>query len=741
MMKRLTVLLTLIGVAVAAPALAAGARRMHTTRAMLARPATTATVEDVPTVPVNPDNYLTISERAGIDTQNYPVQLGRPFIEGEIADAPLVLLDGVPVATQAGVRTRWPDGSVRHAVVSFLIPHLAAGASVKVQFANQPESWDGGLMQEQMLAPEFDFDAIVQLAGSQTQSASARRMLSDGSWIAWLSGPVSTTVILADHTTARSYDMGSDAHRAFRPIVHATFWPAVKKVHVRVIGEIANTEALQDEAYDLTISAGAAAPAVVYQKAGVKHPAMTRWTKDFWIGGAPGLVQIDHNLSYLAATKMLPNYDVARKPSEKAIASNYALWVSSKHDILERGIYTIAMGSAGGRQEIGPYPAWTVRWLYGGDPRMAEMAFGHADLFAGFPVHLREGQDRQYLRDREGSGLGKPVSIMARPTLMLAEGNGYINYAYTKAADKISYAGPVAANAWVPENSHQPAALYPQYLLTGDYWYLEEMLFWASWNAAGHNPLNLYYGRGPAGYYGGMVEQVRGAAWELRTRAETWAVLPDGKPEKKFVELLTNDALAIWEGSRGIHGAFDGTDLWQWGNKTASGLFAPDGASPLGWWEKGIAVSGLVDPSKAKSCTSPWMQHFLIYALGRAGELGFKTGPLLEYAARSVQGELATDGVDPNLYCAYRAATTKPDGTNITDWAEWAGAFQAYDTAAQCQSSLKDTEHGYAIIAIPAAAMAAGLPNGARAWDWLQQHIISVAALDDNPKWDILPRR
>ena len=53
-----------------------------------------------------------------------------------------------------------------------------------------------------------------------------------------------TSVILSDHSSARSFDIGFDGNRSFRPIFHATFWLGINKVKIRYIGEISNTEAL-----------------------------------------------------------------------------------------------------------------------------------------------------------------------------------------------------------------------------------------------------------------------------------------------------------------------------------------------------------------------------------------------------------------------------------------------------------------------------------------------------------------
>src|SRR5436305_2485053 len=80
---------------------------------------------------------IEIHETAGAATRNYPVQIGRPFLQGEIAHFPMAILDGAPVFTQADVKQRWPDGSVKHAILSFLIPELKSGAKVKVTFQDQ----------------------------------------------------------------------------------------------------------------------------------------------------------------------------------------------------------------------------------------------------------------------------------------------------------------------------------------------------------------------------------------------------------------------------------------------------------------------------------------------------------------------------------------------------------------------------------------------------------------------------
>ncbi|HEY1300983.1 MAG TPA: hypothetical protein VGF07_10840, partial [Stellaceae bacterium] len=67
---------------------------------------------------------VTLTNRSGTPQHNFPLQFGRPFIAGEIAHAPQVLLNGRPIATQADVKNRYPDGSVEFAVIAVVIPSL-----------------------------------------------------------------------------------------------------------------------------------------------------------------------------------------------------------------------------------------------------------------------------------------------------------------------------------------------------------------------------------------------------------------------------------------------------------------------------------------------------------------------------------------------------------------------------------------------------------------------------------------
>ena len=303
---------------------------------------------------------ITITERAGVSSSNYPVQIGRPFLQGEIPNYPQAVVNGSAVLTQADVKQRYSDGSVKHAILSFLIPSLAANATITVTFQNQTSGNNTPLTTAQMEDPAYNFDAQMALSapscpGCSAGTASARAMLDAGAYTYWTSGPVATTVIIADHTT-KAYDLGwqndkvttlaakinagdttikvtnasgwtapmlirvngnttdtssnlaaedisicavntsttpntltvgtpgscpsasgrgttgaywgsgmsvypnlwktapSSSYKSFRPIFHATFWPGINKVRVRFVGEVADSEKLQDQIYSLALT-------------------------------------------------------------------------------------------------------------------------------------------------------------------------------------------------------------------------------------------------------------------------------------------------------------------------------------------------------------------------------------------------------------------------------------------------------------------------------------------------------
>ncbi len=691
-------------------------------------------------------NKVTITETEGLSTNNFPVQLARPFRKGELLDVPQVLIDGNAVLTQAKVQTRWEDGSVKHAILNFLIPQLLANQSVQITFQNQsPPQPTIVLTQAQMLSADYNFDAVIELEnGGNTVTASARDMLANGDFEYWLQGEVATSILLGDHALSRLYDMGFDEERSFRPLFYATFWHQTQQVDIRYVGEISNSEHLQDMNFALELFIGASSPASVYTKSSFTHHALSRWTKRFWLGGTPAKVNIDHGLPYLVETMLIPNYDTTKIVSDPVIDNHYQTayyaWLQQARDINEDGNWTQYMPTTGGRDEIGPYPAWLVRWLYTGDWRMLEQSAGNADLAGAWPMHIREGKATKYYdRNNTTLGLGKPISVSDRPTFWF----GNLDFTYTNTDDRVIPVGIMTNGGWTPDNAHQPDPYSLLYMLTGEYWYWEQLNFWTSFGAANSNGAFTtgVWGRGPTGKEGGIPGQIRGLAWLFRTRVRTAMLAPDGSPEKNHFTTLTDDAIAIWEGQHNITNTKHYQSAnWNWGYNILGG----NDPSPLYHWHKGnlgTAQSSCLDLNTTCWAVAPWQYNMLLFSLGRGEALGFDSELLRQWVGRHVVDVLTHPDYDPYLIANYREPSTQQ--TNCDWFTSWSDMKNAYgptcdDPITIFNNYKNDTNHGYTNIALTATSFVTDLENGENAWGFMSS-CLDNPLLNDDPKWAIQP--
>ncbi len=739
-------------------------------------------------------NSITLTNRSGVAQLNYPLQFGRPFVDGAVEGEPVVLINGVAAASQADVKNRYPDGSVEFAVIAVVVPALPASGSLTLTFQDRAPGSHTPLSSAQMLDPSYDFNAMMMLKSTSTgvgKTVSARTMLANGDYQLWTAGPVAQTIILGDDSTARKYDIGFDGYHPFRPRFYATFWPATHQVAVRYVGENDNVQEVEDLSYNLTLIAG---NLIGYGKTGLTQWAMTNWSRSFWLGnGANGgtpspQIDIDYNLGYLEATRWLPGYDTSIKPTSALVAGEYALWTGRPHDLYDGqwdgGLWQNAMGTTGERQEIGPYPTWDVLWLYTGDWRMRQMALGLDDLAAAWPANLRETDPARRLQrtDPAGlspeTGLGHTVSITDRRSTEFFDA-GYI-FTQGLAADRPVQVGPFSLhNPWTFDGAHQPQPWFVPYVLTGDPWYLDEAYLWAGFSASRYpgGVTKAAYGRGPTGAEGVIADELRGAGWVLRSRVETALMAPDSDPEKAYFTTLTNDALARWEGGLGVMGTpFDGSAVKLWGAKYGDYYSTEDGTSPehglpppLGNWESNGSpptkanpvisqneAPGIFVPGAVGTITSPWMQYYLIYGLGRAKEVGFAAEPLLAHTAAWLTGLVNNSGY-PTLVAQYEMPVEKSGGGFFATWAAMIAALKpAWLTgngyvstdggvslpAYWAQNLNADGRQGWAIAA---AGFLTGEPGGAQMWSWMQQHVYN--AIGDwasnpgaGPKWAVLPR-
>jgi hypothetical protein len=173
-------------------------------------------------------------------------------------------------------------------------------------------------------------------------------------------------------------------------------------------------------------------------------------------------------------------------------------------------------------------------------------------------------------------------------------------------ATKKYEAFPVCDNCVTPNHAdspHLPAFNYVPYLLTGDYYQLEELQFWAMWNAFKTNP--NYRGKGLGLVY---REEVRDSAWSMRNLAEAAYITPDQDPLKQQFQSIFSNNLT-----------------WYNENYTNN-----PNANPLH-----VNVDGYAFGYNGGLGMAPWMDDFFTSSIGHAVELGFTAAkPLMAYKAQ-----------------------------------------------------------------------------------------------------------
>lgn len=692
-------------------------------------------------------NVLRVRSASGKAVVDHPLQFGRPFVAGEIRRCPQVLVDGVPAPAQVDVKTRHPDGSVRFALVSAVLPSVPASGSLSISFSDTECQAQAPLATAEMLSPRFDFDARIALNGGAAGTASARDMLSRGHYTLWTSGQVVTTAVIADHKT-KSFDIGVDAHKSLRPVFEVQFWPTIAKTRVRVILEATDTEKVQNQNYDVGVFTGASAPKQVMSASGVKHNYMSRWTRVFWIGGAPEGVDVDYGLAYLARTRALPNYDPSIQLGQASKNATLNAWASAPRGLYGKGLWQTDMTVSGGRPDLGPHPKWMVAWLYDGSAALKDVALGQADLAAAWPMHLREGNTGKFAdRARKLPALGEPVSGYARPTLTYAS----LGYNYTRTADRVNLVGERSGNGWVADNAHQPQPFFIPYLLTGEHFYNEQLQFWAGYSLL-DNAWGLYgeycYSKNATPEYLGIGGQLRGVAWGFRMISEAaWAATDADQGARTWLRDAVEDTITRFEGSRGIVRDGNASRLdWQWAKGKGDCSAGQVANNPLRFWHEGNSAYG--STASVARYEATWQYAFLMYSLNRAYELGLPAGSLREWFAPFFVGAATHGGLTGYHLADYKIPVIDAQtGTFYPTWESLHAEYTGYEghkawtpNSTANSNSVNSLEQGYGTVALTALASTAGLPGSAAAWEGFAAPHYAVWGWSADPKWAILPR-
>src|SRR6185312_6246106 len=383
------------------------------------------------------------------------------------------------------IRNRWPDGSVKYAVLSG-ITGFQRNVPLPIALSTASSGPSGSSVPE----PK-NLNVIAEFSGGVTGTYSIVSCLGIdlSPWSRSRAGRV--RAILGPVMSEFHYYLPTtDAHVVLWFFVRC-YSNGETEVETVVENGWMGVSDPGERDYTLSLAVG---PRTVFSGS-VTHYAHTRWSRVDWIGTDPSITPA-HDPAYLRATRMVPNYGYT-SPSPAAF-SGLASDLNPAPFAL--GNWTAAMGNTGYQPSIGILPLGEALYCTTSDSRAYAATISNNRGSGRWPIHYRD------------ENTGRVCNYLSYPQTTLTSGWGAAPLAYSGGSN-----GP-----WnVP---HHPSNGYLAYLIEGRWSQLESLQFAAMTAALESNPATREGG--------GVLPCVnaplttRGAAWTWRTVGQAAAITP-----------------------------------------------------------------------------------------------------------------------------------------------------------------------------------------------------------------------
>ncbi len=541
---------------------------------------------------------------ASENKQNVPVTIAHVFKEGDILSSETLggrLPDGSVIPLQVNKKATHNDGSLRHAIITASFADFSANASKNITLFTKPnENMATGLTVQNLLDSGFDAETVLNVAG-KAYTANARDFLQNNNLLQWLSGPLVSEWIVGGTAVAAD----GTAHKHLAVYFHIRAYNETPLEHVRVDVIVENGWTMVPGpnlfTMDANISVGGSN---VYSVMDLDQKHHSRWRKTFWWKNEPQIYAQQDSI-YMQMTKAVPHYEVTNI-SESLLSGLRGRDI----DPMTVGDFRESMGATGAHKSIAPLPRWVAAYIISGDKRAYDAMLANGDAGGAYYSHYRDEQTMY------------PMKVTDHPNADLQSTGGTGEFPSVSGGnDGVSV-----------KLSHLPSIAYVPYLVTGDYFYLEELQFWANYGPMWRERKTRNYGDGLI--YG---TQVRGQAWGLREMARAAYATPDDHDMKNyFVNMLNNNI--------------------NWYNANY--------ADPAGYKHNSI---GTMDAKPARRVSNrPWMDDFFTYAIGHVVELDFTNAiPMRDFKGKYISGRLGYFGDFCWQFPTQYGGSTGPDELSI----------------------------------------------------------------------------
>jgi hypothetical protein len=587
---------------------------------------------------------LNLQNPTSVSIASRYVTLSEVFKSGAVmpTDSLVARINGTNTYVQMDVKTKYSDGSVNQAIITFLAPVLSANTTTGVMLAKGSASAPAPAPTASTLSTNgynvsttlaFQSTTAIPLIGSYlvpspaTQTFNANTMLSNaigaGKLQTWLSGSAVNEYRVTQSIPGTSIRVQLDI-RAYAD--------GTTKTDVQINNDATETSVGGPSIYNETITQNGTTQKTwssVYQ-----YQYQDR-NDTIWSNGAP-TVNIQHDTAYLIATGAVPPYDL--NYSATNINTNIAQFTDVMGRVdwggaLPNNGITKSMPDPGGRGDLGPTTQGNSIWLMSQDPIAAKFALAQADAAASVPWHLWDPTTGNYL------------SVFQYPYLWLDQRGGIgAPGGLTQWMDT----GGVSDTHWDPESAHMPNLSYIPYLMTGEHRYLDEQnaqadfAIFTLWPADG--------ARGQGSYHDiiiGPGEQLRGASWSIREIDQAAWANPDGSAHKTYFTQVMNDNWTFFATQLASYKSLQG-ETW-------------------GWMPTGFNLAGGINTNNP-----PWQNEYFASSLIAAVTHGVAhSKEVLDWASNFLINRFSPHtGWDPTYGQAYYMGVTDSTGAVCNTWAK-----------------------------------------------------------------------
>jgi hypothetical protein len=427
-----------------------------------------------------------------------PYCIGFAFRKGDVpAGSGLTSSAG---SIQVTVRNTWPDGSAR---IAEIVGSLDLDAGVPRAVYLRPGSSASGpalgiadlkrtAITAQITCGVF---GTVNWAGSDW----------DSPFLQWTAGPLMSSWIYRK-------PVGSDAHLVAWLEVRlfangaVDVLPWIENGYIAVAGP-----SNKSVNYTFSLSGSERFSAAIDLKHHQRTPLIRGAALSYWNVPDPGL-KFQHDAQYLMSTELVPTYF-----GQVGAATGALSGLPATFEPLQIGSFAYFgdnMASTGYQDPIGLLPQHDVLYLLGGSFNTYATVVRNGFSAGRYGIHYRD------------EATNRPLRFSQHPTRVIADFQGFKDTGGSTTGSRTPTATGGNPPTW--DCAHSPSVGYMAYLVTGRWYFMEEVLFAATANYLGNGD-NTLLRTGALGLVQTAVDgwQTRSCAWDWRSKIQALAVVPD----------------------------------------------------------------------------------------------------------------------------------------------------------------------------------------------------------------------